>query len=71
MSSPAKKGGSLDKWIVRKHGKLKQGRPSLSKTLHNNKYQVTQTQLDPRIKLRRPKKKKNTTINITRHHNST
>ena len=58
MSSPAKKGGSLDKWIVRKHGKLKQGRPSLSKTLNNNKYQVTQTQLDPRIKLRRQQKKK-------------
>ena len=58
MSSPAKKGGSLDKWIVRKHGKLKQGRPSLSKTLHNNKYHVTQTQLDQRIKLRRQQQKK-------------
>ena len=53
MSSPAKKGGSLDKWIVRKHGKLKKGRPSLSKTLNNNKYHVTQTHLDQRIKLRR------------------
>ena len=23
MSSPVKRGGSLDKWIVRKHGKIK------------------------------------------------
>ena len=56
MSSPVKKGGSLDKWIVRKHGKIKKIRPPLSKTLNNNKYHVTQTQLDQRIKLRRQKK---------------
>ena len=49
MSSPVKKGGSLDKWIVRKHGKIKKVRPPLSKTLNNNKHHVTQTQLDQRI----------------------
>ena len=53
MSSRVKKGGSLDKWIVRKHGKIKKVRPPLSKTLNNNKYHGTQTQLDQRIKLRR------------------
>ena len=58
MSSPVKKGGSLDKWIVRKHGKIKKVRPPPSKTLNNNKHHVTQTQLDQRIKLRRQQQQK-------------
>ena len=58
MSSPVKKGDSLDKWIVRKHGKIKKIRPPSSKTLNNNKHHVTQTQLDQRIKLRRQQQQK-------------
>ena len=66
MSSPVKKGGSLDKWIVRKHGKIKKVRPPLSKTLNNNKYHVTQTHLDQRIKLRRQQQR---TQQLTLHGN--
>ena len=53
MSSPVKKGGSLDKWIVRKHGKIKKVIPPSSKKLNNTKHHVTKKQLDQRIKLRR------------------
>ena len=35
MSSPVKIGDSLDKWIVRKHGKIKKIIPQSIKILNN------------------------------------
>ena len=53
MSSPVKKGGSLDKWIIRKHAKIKKVIPPSIKTFNNIKHSFTIQQLDQRIKLRR------------------
>ena len=53
MSFPVKKGGSLDKWIVRKHGKIKKVIPPSIKTFNNIKHSFTKQQFDQRIQLRR------------------
>ena len=50
ISSPTKKGNSLDKWIVRKHGKVLL---SSNNQTNNNKNIIINQQLDQRIKLRR------------------
>ena len=65
MSSPVKKGGSLDKWIVRKHGKIKKVIPLSSKILNNTEHHVTKKQLDQRIKLRRQQQQR--TQQLTLH----
>ena len=48
-----KKVSSLDKWIVRKHGKIKRFLPHSNKEINNIKYIFTKQQLDQRITLRR------------------
>ena len=46
-----KKGSSLDKRIVRKHGKIKRVIPRSNKQINNIKHIFTKQQLDQRIKL--------------------
>ena len=58
MSSPVKKGGLLDKWIFRKHGKIKKVIPPSSEKLNNTKHHLTKQQFDQRIKLRRQQQQK-------------
>ena len=53
MSSSVNKDSSLDKWIVRKHGKIKKLIPHSTKTFNNIKHSFTKQQLDQQIKLRR------------------
>ena len=60
MSFPVKKSNSLEKWIVRKHGKLKGFLPRYNHENNNNNKNniIAYKQLDQRIKLRRRQQRK-------------
>ena len=66
ISSPVKRGSSLDKWIVHKYGKIKSVLPRSNKQINNNKNIFLKQQLNQRIKLHRQQQR---TQQLTLHGN--